>query len=469
MGWRGGRRGAAGRKMVTCGVGREGGEKRGGGEREEGVEIEEESENEEGKREWWEEEFRRRGRGTVEQAGAEEARRAAVVAYLEGEGVAAELVGDVALPLDVGVVQERVAFLRSLGLDVAEVVGRYPPVLCGSITRNYIPVLAHLESIPIPRAHLPAFLTCYPRVLFCSVRIDLQPVLHYLLGLGVPPPALGSVLTRCPPLLGLRPEGSMSTSVAYLVGIGVDMRAIGAMVVQLPQLLAMRAATTIRPKAAFLAHALAMPLPHVARLLQARPQLLALDLNHQLHPALAALHGAGLSVPQMRAAVTAFPHLLALPLANLLPPTLLWLSSHAHLPPASLAGVLAGLPQVVLADKAQMALKLQALQQHGFSQQQVAAVVAGCPQVLGQRVETIGRKLALLLLHRAHADVVAFPPCLACKAEVLKERLGAAQAAGVRGSLEWLLDCSDTTFQEHLRTELVPLPPPVEVVMQEYD
>ncbi|CAI5470521.1 unnamed protein product [Closterium sp. Yama58-4] len=491
--------------------------------------------------EWWEEEFGDSANGEKEayesageggndaqsgeeQAGAEAARRAAVVAYLEGEGVAVELLEGVALPLDVRVVRERVQFLRALRLDVAEVrrdagpraregrmsafisppslppplppllvcitlsahfsslrthppaplrpsspqvVGRYPPVLCGSIARNYVPVLAHLESIPIARAHLPALLTAYPRVLLSSVRIDLLPVLHYLQGLAVPPAALPSVLTRCPHLLGLRPEGSMSTSVAYLVGIGVDPKAIGEMIVQLPHLLTMRAATTIRPKAELLSHALAQPLPQVTRLLQARPHLLALDLHAQLHPALAALRAAGLTVPHMRAAVTAFPHLLALPLSDLLPPTVQWLCSHAHVPPAAVPAVLAGLPQLVVADRRHAEGKLQRLRERGFSQHQVAALLAGCPQVLGQRGETIDRKLTVLLQHRSHADVVAFPPCLACREEVLEERLGAAQSAGVRGSLEWLLDCPPATFHERFRTEFVVLPPPVEVVMQE--
>ncbi|CAI5935050.1 unnamed protein product [Closterium sp. NIES-64] len=505
---RGGRSAVAGRNIVAYGVGRGEAENRGGEGGRIGGMGDEESESEgEGEREWWEEEFSDSAEGEKwahesageggndaqsgeEQAGAEEARRVAVVAYLEGEGVAAELLEGVALPLDVRVVRERVQFLRALRLDVAEVggrravhvagrwekgvipphppvVGRYPPVLCGSIARNYVPVLAHLESIPIARAHLPALLTAYPRVLFSSVRIDLQPVLHYLTGLGVPPAALPSVLTRCPHLLGLRPEGSMSTSVAYLVGVGVDPKAVGAMVVQLPHLLTMRAATTIRPKVELLSHALALPLPQVATLLQARPHLLALDLHAQLHPALAALRADGLTVPHMRAAVTAFPHLLALPLSDLLPPTIQWLSSHAHVPPAAVAGVLAGLPQLVVADRRQAEGKLQRLRERGFSQQQVAALLVGCPQVLGQRADTIERKLAILLQHRTHADVVAFPPCLACREEVLEERLGAAQAAGVRGPLEWLLDCPPETFHERLRTEFVVLPPPVEVVIQE--
>ncbi|CAI5999159.1 unnamed protein product [Closterium sp. NIES-64] len=482
---RGGRSAVAGRNIVAYGVGRGEAENRGGEGGRIGGMGDEESESEgEGEREWWEEEFSDSAEGEKwahesageggndaqsgeEQAGAEEARRVAVVAYLEGEGVAAELLEGVALPLDVRVVRERVQFLRALRLDVAEVVGRYPPVLCGSIARNYVPVLAHLESIPIARAHLPALLTAYPRVLFSSVRIDLQPVLHYLTGLGVPPAALPSVLTRCPHLLGLRPEGSMSTSVAYLVGVGVDPKAVGAMVVQLPHLLTMRAATTIRPKVELLSHALALPLPQVATLLQARPHLLALDLHAQLHPALAALRAAGLTVPHMRAAVTAFPHLLALPLSDLLPPTVQWLSSHAHVPPAAVAGVLAGLPQLVVADRRQAEGKLQRLRERGFSQQQVTALLVGCPQVLGQRADTIERKLAILLQHRTHADVVAFPPCLACREEVLEERLGAAQAAGVRGPLEWLLDCPPETFHERLRTEFVVLPPPVEVVIQE--
>ncbi|CAI7861951.1 unnamed protein product [Closterium sp. NIES-54] len=482
---RGGRSAVVGRNIVAYGVGRGEAETRGGEEARIRVMGDEEGESEgEGEREWWEEEFSDAADGEKrahesageaghdaqsgeEQAGAEGARRAAVVAYLEGEGVAAELLEGVALPLDVRVVRERVQFLRALRLDVAEVVGRYPPVLCGSIARNYVPVLAHLESIPIARAHLPALLTAYPRVLFSSVRIDLQPVLHYLLGLGVPPAALPSVLTRCPHLLGLRPEGSMSTSVAYLVGVGVDPKAIGAMIVQLPHLLTMRAATTIRPKVDLLSRTLALPLPQVARLLQARPHLLALDLHAQLHPALAALRAAGLTVPHMRAAVTAFPHLLALPLSDLLPPTVQWLSSHAHVPPEAVPGVLAGLPQLVVADRRQAEGKLQWLHERGFSQQQVATLLAGCPQVLGQRGDTIERKLAILLQHRSHADVAAFPPCLACREQVLEERLGAAQAAGVRGSLEWLLDCPPETFHERLRTEFVVLPPPVEVVMQE--
>lgn len=383
----------------------------------------------------------------------------AVRELLEARGIRVEQLElkGVLLPESAAIVQERLDFLEALGLDPGLVVAQWPPLLGCSVAKNFLPVLAYLEGVPIKKAELPGLVRAYPRVLACSVVRDLAPRLAFLEGLGVRQQDLGGVLLAYPELLGLPLEGTLSTSVAYLVGIGVRPRSIGPMVVQQPTILGTPVAASLLPKVTFL-RSLGLAAPAVAQLLERSPFLLALDLEAQMMCAAAAMEAVGVARAYLGPAVQEFPQILGLvDIDERLGRVVGWLRERVGVEPQSVPGMLVGTPQLLALDLGRAEEKLAFLGQWGFSHAQVAHMVQQRPFLLGLDIaKSLGPKLSYLLdeSRRSAEEVAGCAYVLLLPMADIREREETLRQLRMRKSLQWTFMCTDSEFKMRVEGEL---------------
>eukprot|EP00850_Spirogloea_muscicola_P001026 SM000004S14896 [mRNA] locus=s4:51571:54763:- [translate_table: standard] len=353
--------------------------------------------------------------------------------------------------------EERLEFLRELGVDVVKAARDFPPLLGCSISRNFIPVLDYLESIPVSRASLPLIVQKYPRILYSSVVVDLMPVVNFLLGLGVQKPNLERVLACYPQILGSKLEGNMSTAVAYLVSVGVALRSVGGIVTECPEILGMPVGEDLLPKVGFLV-GLGITKEKVAQIIERQPQILMLPLETQLRPTVQALLEAGVQADAVGAVVAKFPDLLGLAMSEVLARKAAWLVDEVGVPESQVAQVITRLPQILAIDEDHARTKISFLVKRGFTAAQVAGMVAACPQILGLSITaSLAPRLDFLvdIMRRPLVEAAEYPAYFMFSVERLRPRYEKVQAAGLKCSLPWMLGCSDEAFLELLAQEEV--------------
>eukprot|EP00850_Spirogloea_muscicola_P002960 SM000011S19138 [mRNA] locus=s11:1014081:1016081:- [translate_table: standard] len=373
------------------------------------------------------------------------------------QGLPVGLFEDLALPSDVAIMEERLEFLRELGVDVIKAAQDFPPLLGCSISRNFIPVLDYLDSIPVSRASLPLIVQKYPRILYSSVVVDLMPVVNFLLGLGVQKPNLERVLACYPQILGSKLEGNMSTAVAYLVSVGVALRSVGGIVTECPEILGMPVGEDLLPKVGFLV-GLGITKEKVAQIIERQPQILMLPLETQLRPTVQALLEAGVQADAVGAVVAKFPDFLGLAMSQVLARKAAWLVDEVGVHKNQVAQVVTRLPQILAIDEEHARTKLSFLVERGFTAAQVAGMVAACPQILGLSITaSLAPRLDFLvdIMRRPLVEAAEYPAYFMFSVERLRPRYEKVQAAGLKCSLPWMLGCSEEAFLELVAQEEV--------------
>ncbi|MCO5579142.1 hypothetical protein L7F22_032994 [Adiantum nelumboides] len=378
-----------------------------------------------------------------------------VIEFLEEEGIDTTELYDVELPNTVEVMQERLDFLKKLGLSM-EVINSYPLMVTCSIKKNIIPVLDYLEQLGLRSRDLPNFLEKYPMILHSSVIIDLMPVVDYLLGLDIQRKNIIKVLAKYPDVLGFRLEGTMSTSVAYLVSLGVRTRCIGRMLTEYPEILGMRVAKSIKPKVDYLI-SYGIPKAIVASMLEARPYILGFDLSETMEPVVNDLLGAGVRKEGIAAVITQYPDILGQGISENLNRKTKWLVEQVKVDPEDVPVIVEKLPQILFIKEGLAMERVMLFKNAGCSANDVAKMVTNCPQILALSIAQVIEPNLNFLLHvmkRSVKDVVNFPAYFTydLKSRIMP-RFNMIAEKGVDCSLEWFLNCTDQRFRDRLSAE----------------
>ncbi|MCO5579571.1 hypothetical protein L7F22_033428 [Adiantum nelumboides] len=378
-----------------------------------------------------------------------------VIEFLEEEGINTTELYDVELPNTVEVMQERLDFLKKLGLSM-EVINSYPLMVTCSIKKNIIPVLDYLEQLGLRSRDLPNFLEKYPMILHSSVIIDLMPVVDYLLGLDIQRKNIIKVLAKYPDVLGFRLEGTMSTSVAYLVSLGVRTRCIGRMLTEYPEILGMRVAKSIKPKVDYLT-SYGIPKAIVASMLEARPYILGFDLSETMEPVVNDLLEAGVRKEGIAAVITQYPDILGQGISQNLNRKTKWLVEQVKVDPEDVPVIVEKLPQILFIKEGLAMERVKLFKNAGCSANDVAKMVTNCPQILALSIAQVIEPNLNFLLHvmkRSVKDVVNFPAYFTydLKSRIMP-RFNMIAEKGVDCSLEWFLNCTDQRFKERLSAE----------------
>ncbi|CAA6663498.1 unnamed protein product [Spirodela intermedia] len=322
------------------------------------------------------------------------------------------------LPVTVEVMRERVDFLHSLGLTVAD-INNYPLVLGCSVKKNMVPVLDYLGKIGVRRSTFTDFLRRYPQVLHASVVIDLAPV-------DVP-----RVLEKYPELLGFKLEGTMSTSVAYLVGIGVSRREIGA--------------------PGGVSRVLGPAPRALARLIEKKPHILGFGLEEKVKPNVEALLQSGVRRESMAAVIAQHPEIIGIAPEDLKQKLLAQqscLESTIFLGAEEFGRVLEKMPLVVGLGRAVIVKHVDFFKTCGFSLQQVKKMVISCPQI---SLEYFQGEMDGDL-----EDLAAFPAFFTYSLEsTIRPRHRIVAKKGLKCSLAWLLNCTDAKFEERMNYDSI--------------
>ncbi|PKI31248.1 hypothetical protein CRG98_048359 [Punica granatum] len=321
--------------------------------------------------------------------------RVIICDYLKSLGIIPDELEDLELPSTIEVMRERVEFLQKMGLTIDD-INEYPLLLACSVRKNMIPVLGYLEKIGISRSKLGEFVKNYPQ--------------------------------KYPELLGFKLEGTMSTSVAYLVSIGVNPRDIGPMVTQYPYFLGMRVGTMIKPLCNYLV-SLGLPKKILARMLEKRAYILGYDLEETVKPNVDCL--------------ISFGYFFSLKL---------------KIDPEKFARVIEKMPQIVSLNQQVIMKSYEFLLGRAIPSEEVAEMVVRCPQLLAQRVELMKNSYYYYKseMGRPIKELVDFPEYFTYSLESrIKPRYQRLQSRGIRGSLNWFLNCSDQRFEERLQGDYI--------------
>ncbi|KAJ6809018.1 transcription termination factor MTERF4, chloroplastic [Iris pallida] len=386
--------------------------------------------------------------------------RSRVYDFLRGLGILPDELDGLELPVTVEVMRERVDFLHSLGLTVDD-INSYPLVLGCSVKKNMIPVLDFLGALGVRRSSLPSFLRRYPQVLHSSVVIDLKPVVNYLLGMDIRPADVPRVLERYPELLGFKLEGTMSTSVAYLVAIGVARRELGTVLVRYPEVLGMRVGRTIKP---FVEHLESLGLPRlaVARLLEKRPHILGFGLEDRVKPNVESLIEFGVRREALGPAVVAqYPDIIGMEkLEERLAAQLGLFESNMLVDGRDEFGrMIEKMPQVVSLGRAVVLKHVDFLKSCcGLSLKQVSRMAVACPQLLALNLDIMRMSFEYFQteMDRDLEDLVQFPAYFTYSLEsTIRPRNQMIVKKGLKCSLAWMLNCSDSKFAERMSYESI--------------
>ncbi|KAK4760651.1 hypothetical protein SAY87_005544 [Trapa incisa] len=382
--------------------------------------------------------------------------RVIICDYLKGLGIITDELEGLELPSTVEVMRERVEFLQKMGLTIDD-MNEYPLMLACSVRKNIIPVLSYLEKIGISRSKLGEFVKNYPQVLHASVVVELVPVVKFLRGLDVEKQDIGYVLQKYPELLGFKLEGTMSTSVAYLVSIGVNPRDIGPMVTQYPYFLGMRVGTMIKPLCDYLV-SLGLPKMILARMLEKRAYILGYDLEETVKPNVDCLISFGIRREAIASIIAQYPQILGLPLKAKLSSQQYFFSLKLKIDPEKFARVIEKMPQIVSLNQHVIMKPFEFLLGRGISPEDVVHMVVKCPQLLAQRVELMKNSYYYFKseMGRPVKELVDFPEYFTYSLESrIKPRYQSLQSRGIRGSLNWFLNCSDRRFEERLQGDYI--------------
>ncbi|KAK4763962.1 hypothetical protein SAY87_013400 [Trapa incisa] len=366
--------------------------------------------------------------------------RAKVYEFLRGIGIVPDELDGLELPVTVEVMKERVDFLHNLGLTIDD-INNYPLVLGCSVKKNMIPVLDYLGILGVRKSTFVCFLRRYPQVLHASVAVDLAPVVKYLQGMDIKPNDIPRVLEKYPEVLGFKLEGTMSTSVAYLVGIGVARREIGGVLTRFPQILGMRVGRVIKPFVEYL-EGLGIPRLAVARLIEQGPHILGFGLEDRVKPNVKSLLEFQVRRASLPSVVAQYPEIIGIEgLEPKLQSQNNLMGSIFELNSEDFGLVIERMPQVIILKQNSIVKHVDFLKDYcSFSMQQKE-------------------------MKRPLDDLVAFPAFFTYGLEsTIKPRHNIVVRKGIRCSLSWLLNCSESKFRERMdyegidMDEMVPLP-----------
>ncbi|XP_076904494.1 transcription termination factor MTERF4, chloroplastic-like [Bidens hawaiensis] len=351
--------------------------------------------------------------------------------------------------------KERVDFLHTLGLTIED-INNYPLVLGCSVKKNMIPVLDYLGKLGVKRSNLTEFLRRYPQVLHSSVVVDLAPVVKYLEGMDIKLNDIPRVLERYPEVLGYKLEGTMSTSVAYLVGIGVSRREIGGILTRYPEILGMRVGRVIKPFVEYL-ESVGIPTLAVARLIEKRPHILGFGLNDRIKPNAKFLTEFGVRESFICSIIAQYPEIIGLDLGPKLSKQLSFLTSLVNLTHEDFGKVIEKMPQIVSLSNAAVVKHVEFLKTCGFSETQVKKMVILCPQILALNMDIMKLNFDYFLkMGRQLDELVDFPAFFTYGLEsTIKPRHQMVAKMGLKCSLAWLLNCSDSKFEERMRYDTI--------------
>lgn len=378
-----------------------------------------------------------------------------VLDFLKSEGIDTSELCDVELPTSVEVMQERLDFLRKLGLSI-ETINSYPLMVTCSIRKNLVPVLDYLERLGIRSSELPALLEVYPMVLHSSVIIDLLPVVDYLLGLDIQKKDIARVLVRYPDVLGFRLEGTMSTSVAYLVSIGVRTRGIGRMLTEYPEILGMRVANNIKPKVDFLL-GYGIPKTVVAKIVEERPYILGFDFSETMQPVVKDLLEAGVRKDTISRIITQYPDILGQNIKENINRRTMWLVTEVKVELQNVPAIIEKLPQILFIKEGLAMERVRFFRGVGFTADDVGTMVSECPQILALSISHVLEPSLDFLLNgmkRSLQEVVKFPAFFTydLKSRIMP-RYKLIAEKGVECSLEWFLNCTEQRFRVRLSAD----------------
>ncbi|MQL73799.1 hypothetical protein Taro_006156 [Colocasia esculenta] len=337
------------------------------------------------------------------------ANRARVYEFLRGLGVVPDELDGLELPVTVDVMRERVDFLHSLGLTVAD-INNYPLVLGCSVKKNMVPVLDYLGKLGVRKSTFTEFLRRYPQVLHASVVVDLAPVVKYLQGMDIRAQDIPRVLEKYPEVLGFKLEGTVSTSVAYLVGIGVARREIGRVLTRYPEILGMRVGRVIKPFVEYL-ESIGLPRRALARLIEKRPHMLGFGLEDQVKPNVEALVEFGVRNEAVASVMAQYPDVIGKELKPKLVGQKSLLESSAFVGAEDFGRVVEKMPQVVSLSRAVILKHVDFLKHCGLSLKQVGKMVISCPQILALNLDVMKMSFDYFQeeMDRDLEDLVAFP------------------------------------------------------------
>ncbi|CAL1362105.1 unnamed protein product [Linum trigynum] len=384
------------------------------------------------------------------------ANRARVYEFLRGVGVVPDELDGLELPVTADVMKERVDFLHQLGLTIED-INNYPLMLGCSVKKNMIPVLDYLGKLGVRKSAITNFLRRYPQVLHSSVVVDLAPVVKYLQGMDIKPNDVPRVLEKYPEVLGFKLEGTMSTSVAYLAGIGVARREIGGVLTRYPEILGMRVGRVIKPFVEYL-ESLGIPRLAVARLIEKRPHILGFGLADQIKPNVETLLEFNVRSESVASVVAQYPEIMGLNLKAKLHEQLTLLSSVSGLKSEDFGRVIERMPQVASISRQAILKHVDFLKNCGFEQEQVGAMVVGCPQLLALNIDImkLGFDFFQNEMGRPLDDLVAFPAFFTYGLEsTVKPRHKRVASKGLKCSLSWLLNCSDEKFEQRMEYDTI--------------
>lgn len=382
--------------------------------------------------------------------------RARVYEFLRGIGIVPDELDGLELPVTVEVMKERVDFLHKLGITIDD-INNYPLVLGCSVKKNMIPVLDYLGKLGVRKSTFVDFLRRYPQVLHASVVVDLAPVVKYLQGMDIKPNDIPRVLEKYPEVLGFKLEGTMSTSVAFLVGIGVARREIGGVLTRYPQILGMRVGRVIKPFVEYV-ESLGIPRLAVARLIERAPHILDFGLEDRLKPNIESLLEFHVRRALLPSVVAQYPEILGIEeLKSKLQNQHNLLGSIVELSSEDFGRVIERMPQAVILNRNPVVKHVDFLKDYcGFSTQQVRQMVVLCPQLLALNIDIMKLSFDFFQqeMKRPLDDLVAFPALFTYGLEsTIKPRHKMVARKGIKCSLSWLLNCSDSKFRERMDYE----------------
>lgn len=394
---------------------------------------------------------------TLEISGQHQRNKDAVsLEFLRNLSVETEFLDSLSIPEDVEIIKERLNFLESLGLDSVSTVNRCPPLIGCSVTRNFIPIIEFLKSIPLDTEEIKQILSEYPRILYFSVKIDIEPIMIYLQGLGLQKDEIGNVILRYPQILGFKVEGTLSTSVAFLVGLGVNLRAVSRIVLSEPTILGMKVGNNLLPKVNFFRGLMISDL-ETSQMIEVAPFVLTCCNLERMISIKEYFLSIGISEESLGKMLISLPDILRLECEILTQSIEIWIQEALDLEMPDLVKIVKKFPKFLLIRTEKAAMKVNSLRKCGFSQKQLGMLVTECPQVLGLKVEeAIIPRLDFLQgkMGRSVEELLDYPLFLLTQMEEIRQRQSYLEEAGITScSLRWIFECTEEQFKKRLGIE----------------
>ncbi|CAI5990861.1 unnamed protein product [Closterium sp. NIES-64] len=189
--------------------------------------------------------------------------------------------------------------------------------------------MAYLRAIGLPAADVPRLVARCPKLLTYRVDTRMAPRVDFLMALGVPPDRVARVIQLAPGIFECSVDRAIRPRIRFLQNaLQLSDEDVVKVVLRSPQVLTQSVQSGLVPRLHYFLHDLALPLPSLASMVVRHPQLLHYSLDDAVRPRVAFLRSIGLSSRDVAHVLFRLPQILSLSVPNCLAPKYDYLIHH---------------------------------------------------------------------------------------------------------------------------------------------